>query len=395
MGGYSIRQYPVSSDGLVLKEGNWTAVGSVMVSNEITWATRDGRQPDPRMCGIDGTLCAQWFGDARPFCDTNTSRCTETPTHDCVSTLVVNPGNLTSFVPLEFPEHGWPAGTASSMCTRFLPPKSDVCCRPADRSATDWLVGHSRILNGSSGSVTIAWTTCAGGRVSRYGRGKCDCPLALLDGDDSTVVAEATGQLCHSYCDTLYLSCKSVEWKDSIEFIYSGSAHDWASVDESVDEDSDNLVDRADPAKRFCAEVLAADVLPMRCPAAAAATCRSMPDPHSDPDVVYFHESRICTPTSGQTEVFCLSSNVHSELGLVSTMLCSALVFAAVIAEFLHSLHGRFRDFLPNATVTLILGIILGILIEFVVSPYEQEHSGTHHASDFARFNKEIFSFLL
>lgn len=398
-GGYSIWQYPVSSDGLVLKQvGNWTAAGSqVVVSNEITWATRDGRQPEPRMCGVDGTLCARWFGAARPFCDTNTSRCTDAPTHACVSTLVVNPANLTSFVPLEIPKSGWPAGTAASMCERFLPPKSDACCRPADELATDWLVSTFNNFERLFGQCD----NCLDNMRRWACQQICDevnvrfLPLALLDGDESTAVAEAvTGQVCNSYCDTLYLSCKSVEWKDSIEFIYSGSAHDWRSVDESVDEDSGDFVDRGRPAKKFCLEVLAVDVLSMQC-AAADDTCRSMPDPHSDPDVVYFHESRICTPTSGQTEVFCLSSNVHSELGLVSTMLCCALVLAAVIAEFLHGLHGKFRDFLPNATVTLILGIFLGITIEFVVSPYEQEHSGTHHASDFAQFNKEIFSFLL
>ena len=56
-----------------------------------------------------------------------------------------------------------------------------------------------------------------------------------------------------------------------------------------------------------------------------------MPDAHVSPTVDhYFHESRICTPKTGQTEVFCLSSNVHSELGLVCMMLCLALVLAAV-----------------------------------------------------------------
>ena len=155
-------------------------------------------------------------------------------------------------------------------------------------------------------------------------------------------------------------------------------------MDDSVDEDEDAVV-KVGPAQRFCEEVLHLDVMNMY----------DMPDAHAEPGVVYFHESRVCTPSSGQTEVFCLSSNAHSELGLVSFLLCFALVSAAVLSELLHGLHTRLKDLLPNASITLILGVIFGLLIEFVVSPYEQEHKETHHAADFARFNKEIFSFLL
>lgn len=400
LGGYKIWQYPVRSDALVLQEvGNWTAIGNrVLVSNRITWATGDGLRPESRNCGIDGTLCSRWFGDARPWCDTNTSRCAATPTHACVSTLAVNPTNLTSYMPLERPERGWPPATAAGMCERFLPPESDVCCRPKDEAATDWLLATFQNFERLFGQCD----NCLDNMRRWACQQICDernvrfQPLAVLDGDTSTVVDTAvTGQVCNNYCDTLYLSCKTVEWKDSIEFIYSGSAHDWTAVDESVDDESDDVVDRSAPAERFCADVLDVDVLPMQCSAGPAVSCQSMPDPHADPGVVYFHESRICTPTSGQTEVFCLSSNAHSELGLIATMLCGTLVLAAVIGEFLHGLHGKFRDLLPNASVTLVLSVILGVVIEFVVSPYEQEHSGTHHAADFAQFNKETFSFLL
>lgn len=403
MGSYTILQYPVFSDSLELEAvGNWTADGNlVAVSNDITWATRDGKRPASRMCGTDGTLCFQWFGDARPFCDLNTSRCVPTPVHDCVSTLPVNPQNLTTYPSLELPEDGWPAETAASMCEPFLPPDSNVCCRPKDEAATDWLkatFANDERLFGQCDNCLESMKRWACQQVCDE-RNMRFLPMALLDGNENTPVEEGvTGQMCNSYCDTLYLSCKSVEWKDTIEFIYSGSAHDWASVDDASDEsDGAAVVDNSAPAEKFCADVLSVKVLPMQCStSSAAAGCRAMPDAHVSPTVDhYFHESRICTPKTGQTEVFCLSSNVHSELGLVCMMLCLALVLAAVISEFLHGLHGKCRDLLPNATITLILGVILGVLIEFVIAPYEQEHRGTHHSSDFAQFNKEIFSFLL
>jgi hypothetical protein len=56
-------------------------------------------------------------------------------------------------------------------------------------------------------------------------------PMALIDDKEETMPAETiVGQVCDNFCDTLYLSCKSVEWKDRIEFIYSGSANDYDSV---------------------------------------------------------------------------------------------------------------------------------------------------------------------
>ena len=112
------------------------------------------------------------------------------------------------------------------------------------------------------------------------------------------------------------------------------------------------------PAQRFCAEVLHLNVINMH----------HMPDAHAEPGVVYFHDSRVCTPSSGQSEVFCLSSNAHSELGLISFLLCSFLVLAAVLSELLHGLHSRLKDLMPNATITLILGIVLGLLIEYLYS---------------------------
>ena len=86
---------------------------------------------------------------------------------------------------------------------------------------------------------------------------------------------------------------------------------------------------------------------------------------------------------------------VHSELGLITFLMCVALVGAAVFAEILHGMIKRARDVVPNASITLIFGVLLGLTIEYIVSPYEYEHKGTHHGTDFARFNKEIFGFLL
>jgi hypothetical protein len=100
------------------------------------------------MCGVDGTLCANWFGNARPFCDVNTSRCVQQPVHDCVSTMSVDPTNLTTFLPAVLPkaipgfDRVWPAGSAAAMCASYLPPESDVCCRPQDEGATDWLIAN-------------------------------------------------------------------------------------------------------------------------------------------------------------------------------------------------------------------------------------------------------------
>ena len=55
LGSYRILHYRVD-DSLELDDvGNWTAAGAhVAITDSITWATRDGKQPQSRMCGVDG-----------------------------------------------------------------------------------------------------------------------------------------------------------------------------------------------------------------------------------------------------------------------------------------------------------------------------------------------------
>ena len=60
---------------------------------------------------------------------------------------------------------------------------------------------------------------------------------------------------------------------------------------------------------------------------------------------------RICTDHTRQTEAFCLGSEVHSQLGLVTFLLCMSFVVAAVVFAILYDFSQKVTTFIPEPTV--------------------------------------------
>jgi NhaP-type Na+/H+ or K+/H+ antiporter len=172
----------------------------------------------------------------------------------------------------------------------------------------------------------------------------------LVRSNNSEPVVQA---VCPEYCENIFLACKAVKWHDTIGFLF-------------------------DTSTEFCKQVLNLEVI-------------ELPEPDQER-----RSDRICIAgVSVEPDIHCLGKQVHSSLGLTTTLLCGFIVVASVCAEIVEGLPCNVISIIPPATITLCVGMAFGALIKHAIAPSEEERDGTHHVLDFTSFDVELFIFLL
>eukprot|EP01047_Picozoa_sp_COSAG01_P035385 COSAG01_NODE_2711_length_7211_cov_31.536839_2_plen_666_part_00 len=337
--------------------------------------------PTSAACSKLGTECQKW--PATPYCDIKPKPSANYTGSDgackgkedissattCTSLLATSTGNVNTFAPVQTTcEYGEKINGAcksevwdprnqtyqavdnqvASLCAEFLP-GSDVripqplCCRPSDANLLRWLQRKFAEFDRQFGQCD----NCLYSVKKLVCQLACDSENTRFHHADAMVKSYA-GQaysleaaVCEDYCKGMYLACKHVKWNDTVAYIYK----------------NDHI--------RFCKKVLQLTV-----------TEEALLDVNeADPS---YNAFRICTTETAEGDLHCLGEGVHSQLGLVSFLLCFFITMAAILSEQFEKLPTN--TFIPDATVTLVVGVGFGALMMHAVVPLEDYYFGTHHA---------------
>jgi hypothetical protein len=342
--------------------------------------------PTSAACSKLGTECQEW--PATPYCDIKATpsgtesegacKGEEDISSDitCTSLLATSTGNVNTFAPVQTTcEYGEKlSGTCksnvwdprnqtyqavdnqvASLCAEFLPgpdgpPIQDktwpqeqpLCCRPSDANLLRWLQRKFDEFDRQFGQCD----NCLYSVKKLVCQLACDSENKRFHHADAMVKSYA-GQaysseaaVCEDYCEGMYLACKHVKWDDTVKYIYK------------------------DDHISFCNQVLHLTVTDEE------------PLDVNGADPLY-NSFRICTTETAADDLHCLGKGVHAQLGLVSFLLCFFITMAAILSEQFEKLPTN--TFIPDATVTLAVGVGFGALMKIVVGPWEDKTYKTHH----------------
>ena len=176
------------------------------------------------------------------------------------------------------------------------------------------------------------------------------------------------GAVCPELCSNLYLSCKLVKWEDEVKYLY---------LDEELG---------VPDTERFCQ-----DVLKMRVVNRSTGAWTAVGDGAD--------RERLCTPASRIDANYCVEAGRHTALGLAAMLLCVFVVFSELATEKVSAAHdvtvAAVTRFVPSASITLFMGVVLGFIIDYIIAPAEMGLADTHHVHDLVLFDENVFGFLL
>ena len=176
------------------------------------------------------------------------------------------------------------------------------------------------------------------------------------------------GAVCPELCSNLYLSCKLVKWEDEVQYLY---------LDKELG---------VPDTERFCQ-----DVLKMRVVNKSTGAWTAVGDGTD--------RERLCTPESRVDTNHCVEAGRHTALGLAAMMLCVFVVFSELATEKVSAAHdvtvAAVTRFVPSASITLFMGVVLGFIIDYGIAPAEMILADTHHVHDLVLFDENVFGFLL
>ena len=250
----------------------------------------------------------------------------------------------------------------ASLCAAYLPSDEKsttmpMCCRANDVELNKWMLERWEQYDIQFGQCSnclhmtrklLCQVACDADNYRFFTGGSTNAGTVAqqtLERDD-----DQDAGICSDFCTNVHMACRDVKWSDDIRYLHPES-------------------------ETFCEEVLHLKVTPL--------------GQHWDGVEAHTDLRRLCTPGSAADEIHCVGAGVHSALGVVSTLLCVFTILAELVAEKVTTM------WVPEATVILCTGFLLGVLIKEVLAPFEDSTSGTHLFTDLVEFNTDIFGFLL
>lgn len=280
------------------------------------------------------------------------------------------------------PEIPEPDNYVAGMCATYLPAfvggeevdkstEMQVCCRQDDGKLTSWFRERWIDYDIKFGQCTnclntarrmLCQTACDEQNWRMHTSSKEDIPIVASDAV-SVVAAGKDAAVCRSFCDMAFEACREVVWRDEVKYLYVGEH----------------------ASEVFCATALKIEVVPddvwiETSPLNPTTGVFGVND--ADP-------LRICTDVSNEEAIHCAGTSSYKYTGWAGALLCIVAVVSEILSDKLTARQ------MPSVSVTLFMGLVLGVFIDQVIAPMEMEVSGTHNLVNTVMLKPEAFSSFL
>jgi NhaP-type Na+/H+ or K+/H+ antiporter len=259
-----------------------------------------------------------------------------------------------------------PANVVAGMCADYLPNfiaaeekgrsrEVQVCCKVGDSKLENWFLerwqdqevrfGQCENCRNAARKV-LCQTACDvdNWRFHASSKGLSTSSLVNTSLEDKRTTSDAV--VCPRFCKNVYQACREVVWTKEIKFMPA------YRTPENPEEGM----------YRFCKEGLRLEI-------ADEETWDGLGGAWSvdDNDAL-----RICTEDSFEEDIHCTSEQAYRTKGAVGAILCVFAVVALLLTDMVTN------RMLPAASITLLMGLTVGLLINEVLSGIEEDVRGTH-----------------